>query len=116
VAIFKIDGVDMPSPSDLSMGIQDISKAERNARGTIIIERIATKDKIELQWNYLTAAQLAILLNAVAPVFFTVTYTNPRSGDLRTATFYAGDRTMGYIDFQNGVPRYKDIKFNVIER
>lgn len=114
--MIKIDGVEIPTPSDFRVGIQDISKAERNARGTMIIERIATKRKLELAWNYLTKEQLQQVLNAVSPVFFSVEYPDPQDGEMRTGTFYTGDRTVGALDYQNGNIRWKDIKFNLIER
>lgn len=68
--MIKINGVEIPTPSDYSVGIQDISKAERNANGTMIMERIATKRKIELVWKYLSKEDLSKVLNAVSPVFF----------------------------------------------
>jgi hypothetical protein len=114
--LVTIGAVDLPTPSDFSVGVQDLSKAERNARGTMIIERIATKRKLDLSWSYLTAAQLSTVLNAVSPVFFTVTYVDPVTNANRSATFYCGDRNVGMIDFRGGVPRYKDVKFSLIER
>jgi predicted molibdopterin-dependent oxidoreductase YjgC len=116
MSLVTIGSVVLPTPSELNVGIQNISKAERNARGTMIIERIATKRKLELQWKYLTPSQLSTVLNAVDPVFFSVTYQDPQTNASRTATFYSGDRTLGMFDFQNGVPRYKDVKFSLIER
>jgi hypothetical protein len=112
----KINGVDLPSPSEYAVGIQDISKAERNANGTMIIERVATKRKIELSWKYLDKDQLAQVLNAVSPVFFEVTYIDPQDNGIMTGTFYCGDRKCGMLDYKNGVPRYKDVQFNLIER
>ncbi|EJW14280.1 hypothetical protein M5X00_31810 [Paenibacillus alvei] len=114
--MIKVNGVDLPTPSDYNVGIQDISKAERNARGTMIIERIATKRKLELAWKYLTKEQLQQVLNAVSPVFFNVEYLDPQTGSRRSGSFYAGDRTVGAMDYINGNIRWKDIKFNVIER
>ncbi|MFD1953741.1 DUF6711 family protein [Paenibacillus thailandensis] len=116
MALIEIDGKTLPSPSDINFGIQDISKAERNANGTMIIERIATKRKIELSWTYLSPTQLAQVLSAVKPVFFDVTYTDPETNAERTATFYCGDRSVGVMDFINGNLRYKSIKFSLIER
>ncbi len=116
MSLIIIDGVEIPAPSEYSVGIQDISKAERNANGTMIIERVATKRKIELSWKYLDKDQLAQVLNAVSPVFFEVTYIDPQTNGARTGTFYCGDRRCGMLDFQNGVPRYKDVQFNLIER
>ncbi|OUM86647.1 MAG: hypothetical protein BAA01_11605 [Bacillus thermozeamaize] len=114
--MIKINGVEIPTPSEYRVGIQDLSKAERNARGTMIIERIATKRKLELAWNYLSEADLRMVLSAVSPVFFTVEYPDPQEGTRKTGTFYAGDRSVGALDYINGKIRWKDIKFNLIER
>jgi len=114
--LLKVNGVDMPSPSAMTPGEEDIGKWERNARATMIGEHIATKAKIELSWAYLSATQLSKLLTAIKPQFFNVTYIDPVSNALRTATFYKGGRSMPIMDYRNGVPRYKDVKFNIIER
>lgn len=116
MSLIVINGVDIPTPSSFSIGIQDLSNAERNANGTMIIERVATKRKIELAWEFLTREQISTILNAVNPVFFNVEYIDPLLGDIKNGTFYSGDRSMALIDFRNGIPRYKDIKFNLVER
>jgi hypothetical protein len=116
MALINANGVDLPTPSDFQVGIMDISKAERNAAGTMIIERIATKIKLSLSWSYLSSSDLKTVLNAVAPVFYNVTYFDPQSAGYRTGSFYCGDRNLGIIDFTNAVPRYKDVKFDLIER
>lgn len=114
--MIKIDGKEIPTPSDYSIGIQDISKAERNARGDMIIERITTKRKIELGWKYLSKSNLQLLMNAVSPVFFQVEYLDPQTNSRQTGTFYSGDRNVGALDYIDGDIRWKDIKFNVVER
>lgn len=114
--MIKINGVAIPTPSDYSVGIQDISKAERNANGTMIIERITTKRKLELAWNYLSKEDLSKLLKVVSPVFFQVEYLDPEDNSRKTGTFYSGDRNAGALDYINGTIRWKNIKFSVIER
>ncbi|MBU5677915.1 hypothetical protein KQI88_15970 [Alkaliphilus sp. MSJ-5] len=114
--MIKINGVELPTPSDYSVGIQDISKAERNANGTMIIERVATKRKLDLSWKYLEKSELSRVLNLVSPIFFQVEYIDPQDNRRKTGTFYAGDRTAGALDFIDGNIQYKDIKFNMIER
>lgn len=116
MALVSISGVDLPTPTDFSVGLMDISKAERNARGTMIIERITTKRKLEISYAYLNANDLSTVLQAVSPVFYNVTYLDPQTGNNRTSSFYCGDRSVGMLDFINGVPRYKDVKFDLIER
>lgn len=116
MALVSIGGVALPTPSDFEVGIMDISKAERNANGTMIIERIATKRKLSLRYAYLSAADLATVLSKIAPTFYDVTYLDPQTNTYLTASFYCGDRNAGMIDFVNNVPRYKDVAFELIER
>lgn len=110
------DYYDLPTPSDFQVGIMDLSKAERNANGWMIIERIATKRKLELSWNYLSRSQLSAILVKVSTVSFYVKYMDPAQNTYKESEFYCGDRSAGMIDFINGVPRYKDVKFSLIER
>lgn len=116
MALVAINGLDLPTPSGYTWAIQDISKAERNAAGTMIIERITTKRKLEVAWSYLTATQLQTILNAVSGVTFTVSYVDAQTNAIRSGTFYCGDRSVGMIDYQNSVPRYRDVKFSLIEK
>lgn len=113
--MIKINGVAIPAPTDFQVGIQDLSKAERNARGKMIIERIATKIKLEFEWEYLTKAEYQQILNLVSPVFFKVEYPDPKTGTQQTKIFYAGDRLIGGLDYSKGQMRWKNCKFNVIE-
>jgi hypothetical protein len=114
--MIKIEGITIPTPSDYQVGIMDLSKAERNAKGTLIIERIATKRKIELSWKYLSKEDLSRLFKMVSPVFFQVDYIDPQENAWENGIFYAGDRHIGVLDYKKGNIRYKDIKFNIIER
>jgi len=114
--MIKIDGVQIPDPSDYQVGIYDLSRAERNAAGTIVIDRIATKRKLELMWRYLSNEELSNLLKLVSPVFFEVEYVDPQDNGRRVGVFYCGDRTVGAFRYKNGKIIWKDIKFNLIER
>lgn len=114
--MIRINGTVIPTPATYQISLNDLSKAERNANGTMIIERIATKRKLEMSWAYLSQSDLSSLLQAVSGVFFAVQYPDPQDGTLKTGTFYAGDRSSGMIDYKSGIARYKDVKFNVIEQ
>lgn len=115
-ALVNVGGNDLPTPSDFSVGIQDISNAQRNASGLMIIERIATKRTVNISYAYLDQVTLSNVLNWVSATYFNVTYLDPQTNAMRTGSFYCGDRAMGMIDYISGTPRYKDIKFELIER
>lgn len=114
--MIKINGVTIPIPAEYDVGIMDLSKAERNANGMMIIERIATKRKLELKYEYLNKEQLSSLLTRISSVFFQVEYIDPQLNRRRTGTFYVGDRNMGVLDYRNGNTRYKGVSFNFVER
>lgn len=116
MTLIYISGVAMPTPSEFQIGTMDISKANRNANGTMIIERITTKKKLFLTYAFLTSSQLQTLLNALAPTTYTVTYMDPQFNKMVTGVFYAGDRNAGMVSFIDGVPVYKDFTVNLIER
>lgn len=107
----------MPAPSGLSPSIEDIVKAERNAAGSMIGEKITQKQKFELNWKYLTAAELSQLFTALKTTFFfSMTFLDPKTNTTRTATFYAGSPSCTMLKWNNGVPTYTDIKCNIIEK
>jgi hypothetical protein len=116
MAMISINGVELPTPTELQVGIFDISKAERNASGNMIIERITTKRKLFFTYSFLTENDAATVLNAISPTFYNVTYINPQTNATETGSFYSGDRNIGFVDYRNGVARYQDLTFNLIEK
>lgn len=114
--MIKINNVTIPSPSSLNVSVQDINKAERNTNGTMIIERIATKRKVELQFAHLTRVELSTLLQSITSTFFTVEYPDPQTNALNTITCYVGDRKTEMIMYKDGVPYWKNVTFNFIEQ
>lgn len=114
--MIRINLTEIPTPDSYNVSVMDISNAERNAKGTIIIERIATKRKLSLGWQYLSNDELSSLLILVSPVFFTVEYPDSQTGGLRSGTFYCGDRESEGIMYKGGKMYWKNIKFDLIER
>lgn len=116
MAFITANGVALPTPTDFQVTITDITKNDRNAAGTAIIERIATKRQLSLSYAFLSASDLSTILNAISGVFYNVTFLDPTTNTNVTSSFYTSDRSLGMMDFISGVPRYKDLKFNLVER
>lgn len=115
--MISVNGQKLKTPKKMSVGIYDVSKnADRNAQGTILIDRVAVKRKIEMEWGHLTNAEMASILSAVQDVFFSVTYPDPLTGTSNTITCYAGDRTAPIYQVINGTVRWDGLKMNFIER
>lgn len=114
--MIEINNMLMADPSSFQVGIMDISKAERNARGEMLIDRVATKVKLELEWKQLSTENMSKLLNAVKSVYFQVKYPDPLAGRLVIKIFYVGDRTAPMYNNNSGKPIWSNLKMNFVEK
>lgn len=112
-----VNGVTIKTPQRLSVGIYDVSSnADRNAQGTIVIDRVAVKRKLEMEWGALSNAEISAILSAVTAVFFSVTYPDPQTGGNKTITCYVGDRSAPMARYKAGGIVWEGLKMNFIER
>lgn len=117
MTMLKVDGVVLPIPSGYIPSLEEISKAERNANGTMIKEVIAYKSKLEVTWKMLKQSEMTKLMNVKKKNFFQLEYIDLETGSHRTGTFYAGTPSANAMDFKNGrVDKWLDVKMNFIER
>lgn len=114
--ILKIGGTFVTDPSKMTVNIMDISNAERNANGTMMIDRVTTKRKISLEWPHLENAPMSAILTAVSPVFFSVEYPDPQLGTRTTKTFYVGDRTSPVYNLSSGMTPWEGLKLDLVEK
>lgn len=117
MAMIKVDGVEMPTPSSFSWGLQDISASESGRTDDTIMHknRVGQKRKLSLQWNAKDKATTAKILKAFNPEYISVTYPDAMSGNDETRTFYVGDRTASVKLWWVGKQLYESISFDIIE-
>jgi hypothetical protein len=113
--MIEINNIKIPTPSSFKVGIEDISNAERNAKGDLLIDRIATKRKIELGWKTLKPDELSKVLQLVDKTTFFVRYPDPMTGGLVTKVFYCGPKSVPIYSYVNGIAEWTNISFNLIE-
>ena len=96
MALLKINNTDLPAPTVLQPGLQDLDSEDgtgRNQVGTMFRDRVAVKRKVHCEWGILSKAEMAALLTAMSPASFELTYPDPQEGALKKITAYVGDRT-----------------------
>ena len=117
MAMLRVDGVDLPTPTSYTPDFEELSKAERNANGMMIKEVITYKYKLNVTWKKLTQEELTILMNVKRKNFFTLEFIDMDTGTKTTGTFYAGTPTANAMEYKNGrVEHWLDVKMNFIER
>jgi hypothetical protein len=95
MALLKINTVDLPAPTALQPGIQDLDSEDgtgRNQSGTMFRDRIAVKRTVHAEWGVLSRSEMAALLQAMSAPSFSLTYPDPQTGALETITAYVGNR------------------------
>lgn len=119
MSVLQISGATVSDPSEMTWTLTDLSSdnSGRNAQGDMLKDRIAQKVKLSCKWAYLSQSDAATLFQKVnASIFFSVAYPDPLQGTSVTATFYVGDRTAPMFCYKNGVPGWKDIAFDFIQK
>lgn len=118
VPMITVDGVEMPCPSKLDWGLQDVSASDsgRTQDAKMHKNRVAQKRKLQLAWNGPTSDQVSKILKAFNPEYIRVRYPDAMSGEYETRTFYVGDRSAPYKCWWYGNHRMEQLSFDIIER
>lgn len=114
--MLSLAGTSVRTPSLLRVVFSNIAKIEHNAAGMTVMDRLARKRRLEIQWAYLTNAQMSTIAGKVTAPFFSVSYYDPESG--------AKTITCRVENFETGMQRYagsaavgwQDVKLELIEQ
>ena len=111
----KVNGVTIKIPSACAIEKYNITKSGRVANGSMTMDLIAQKAKLNLTYDVVSGTDLAIIKGIIysTTLFFTVDY-NDDDGVAQTKTMYCGD--IAYDRFRtDGVWYWKNFKVNLIE-
>lgn len=113
-----IDGVKMPSPSELTVSIEERGDdSECNVLGERVVDRLAVKRVIELSWAMLTSEELALLFDAATDaVFFTAKFPDPAIGGQSEAVCRAVARSARLFRMDGDTARWADVSMKWEER
>lgn len=83
----KLNGQTIKSPTEITVSPENLDKAERTMDGTMVVDIIGTKCKLDVRWEYLPKEDMAILANATKSDAFTlVSFHDKITGTLVTIT------------------------------
>lgn len=115
----RIGGSSVKPPRNFTATVQtiDADSSGRNANGDMIRDVITRKIKLDCEWGPLSDSEISLLLNAVEPTFFSVTYPDPKDG-MVTKIFYVGDRSAPSYSWNNkySALKWEGLSMNFIER
>lgn len=84
---FKINGKEIKAPKEISISPEVLDKSERTLDGTMVVDVIGTKRKVDVSWEYLSKENMTTLTNAISGEKFTeITFHDNSTGSLVTMT------------------------------
>lgn len=117
MAILKIDGVDMPTPSSYKIPDVDLDSEDtnRNELGILQRDRIRAEIyKVELEYKGITSSQLALIKSAIKPAQFQATIITEIGSVVKT--MYAGNRNTEMVKYNDDVNNVRwNFSVNLIE-
>lgn len=116
--LLRVDGVDMPNPSELNWNLQDISDGEsgRDDSGLMHKALRCQKRKLEIVWKAVTPTVASTILTAFNPEYIQVRYFDALDNEFQIRTYYTGDRACKVKIWTDNSKLYETVSFNIIER
>ena len=83
----RLNGKAIKAPKEITISPENLDKAERTMDGTMVVDIIGTKRKIDVSWEYLSKEDMTILANATRKETFTqVTFHEKTTAEFITIT------------------------------
>lgn len=116
MTIFKIGDKDFSGlVTGLKVGYETLvsDNSGRNANGDTVIDVINHKRKIYVTLKHTTIDQMQEFLASIEDYVVEVTYLDPKTNELKTATTYTGTPEPDYYNVRKSL--YKPMSLNFIE-
>lgn len=68
---FRVNNTKMKSPTELTVSSEILDKAERTVDGTMVVDIIGVKRKVDVSWEYLSKEDMTALTQAIGSDKFT---------------------------------------------
>ena len=62
---FKVNGKKIKAPTEITVSPEVLDKAERTVDGTMVVDIIGTKRKVDVSWEYLSKENMTTLTKAI---------------------------------------------------
>lgn len=116
-ALIKIEGVALPTPSDIKVEIQDLDSDSVRPISTGKLRRNKIRSnmlKVTLTWNLNTFVDVMNILTIITPSTFNTELYIPDHGIRGTREMYAGNKGYNYVRTKTGL-KAKSFSFALIE-
>ena len=95
---FKINGTAIAAPTEISISLESLDRAERTMDGTMVVDIIGEKRKVDVRWEYLSKEDMSKLSAAIKnSKFATISFHDKETGNI--TTMIARGENLAYMPF-----------------
>lgn len=115
---FKINGKQIKPPKEISVSPEVLDKSERTADGTLVVDIIGTKRKVDLSWEYMSQEDMTILQAEIGGgAFSEIEFHDNAKGELVAITARSDGLTyMPHFDWVKARMMWKSVTLSFKER
>ncbi|MDE6604782.1 MAG: hypothetical protein K2K85_02030 [Clostridia bacterium] len=115
---FEINGTVIRAPTEIVITPEVLDKTERTMDGTMVVDIIGVKQKINVSWDYLSKADMTVLTKAIGGgTFAKIAYPQDGTGELITMIARAEGLTyQPHYDWAKGELMCKSVAVSFSER
>ena len=115
---FRINSKTVKAPKSISFSFESLDKEERTMDGTMVVDIIGQKRKINASWDYLPKTDMKTLADEInSSPFVTVSAHDNSTGELVTITGRAKDfKYEPYYEWSKSRLVWKSVSVDFVER
>ena len=115
---FEINGKATKPPKEISVSPEVLDKSERTANGTLVVDIIGKKRKVDVSWEYMSQEDMALLQKEIGGGAFTeITFHDNQTGEPVTVTARSdGLSYMPHYYWTKGKIMWKSVTLSFKER
>lgn len=115
---FKVNGKTISPPTELTVSPEQLDKVERTLDGTMVVDIIGMKRKVDLTWNYMSKEDMSTLAKeTTGGGFVQIIFHDNVTGELITMTARAENLAyMPHYDWAGGRLMWKTVSVSFKEK
>lgn len=118
MVFIKINSKSIKQPNEITLSFESLDKFERTMDGTMVVDLIGKKEKVDVRWNYLSDTDMKMLSNEVkGGSFVSVDYCSAENTPMKTIIARATDlQYMPYYDWARKRLMWQNVFVSFSER
>lgn len=118
MVFFRINGKTPKAPTEITHSKEMLDKTERTMDGTMVVDIIGSKDKVDVSWDYLSDAELKALVKELGGgTFVSIEVNAPDHGGIKQITARAENLAYApYYDWVKAKIMWQSVSVSFVER